>query len=96
MFLAADVGNTNITFGIFDNSKITKTFRLTSDINISEEEYISLILSNTMSFEITSAVIGSVVEGLGEKIKTCIDKVFNIKTFFKNYLLFDKFFWQSQ
>ena len=80
MLLVADIGNTNITAGIFDDSRLLKTFRLHSDITISEDEYLSLIVSNTKDFDITSAVIGSVVEGLDEKIKLCMDKAFGIKT----------------
>lgn len=80
MLLAADVGNTSITFGIFNNYKIIKIFRIPSDINISEQNFLSSILLNTKDFDITSAVIGSVVDGLGEKVKICIDKIFNINS----------------
>ena len=39
MLLTVDIGNTNITLGIFDNESIIETFRLTSDKELPQEEY---------------------------------------------------------
>ena len=44
MLLAVDIGNTNITLGVFDNENILETFRLPSDKELPSEEYVSSIV----------------------------------------------------
>ena len=39
MLLTADIGNTNITLGLFNNDKYVNEFRLASDRDLSGEEY---------------------------------------------------------
>ncbi len=45
MFLAIDVGNTNVTIGIFKGDTLRATWRLATDIDRLGDEYGSLILS---------------------------------------------------
>ena len=45
MFLAIDVGNTNVTLGLFEGESIRATWRLATDIDRLADEYGSLLLS---------------------------------------------------
>jgi len=45
MFLAIDVGNTNVTIGLFESDTLRATWRLATDIERLADEYGSLILS---------------------------------------------------
>lgn len=45
MFLAIDVGNTNVTLGLFEGDSLRATWRLATDIERLADEYGSLILS---------------------------------------------------
>jgi type III pantothenate kinase len=45
MLLAIDVGNTNITLGVFDGDKLDVTFRLATHVNQMPDEYAVYILS---------------------------------------------------
>ena len=38
MLLAIDIGNTNITLGVFENESILETLRLASDKELPQEE----------------------------------------------------------
>ena len=44
MLLAVDIGNTNITLGVFEDNKLVETFRLASDKDLSEQESTILFL----------------------------------------------------
>ena len=39
MLLCIDVGNTNITLGVFDKEKLLGTFRMTTKIERTSDEY---------------------------------------------------------
>ena len=39
MLFAIDVGNTNITMGLFDGKKLEKTFRMTTGISRTSDEF---------------------------------------------------------
>lgn len=81
MLLVADIGNTNITFGVYQGEKLVKTFRLVSEKAETIEKYSNDIKKEIVDLKITKSIIGSVVEELDEKIKKAIDEVFNIKSF---------------
>lgn len=80
MLLAIDIGNSNITLGVFDNEKLIKTLRHQSDINFSQEQYEADFRKLLANFEITECIIGSVVKNLDMKIKKIIDKMFDINS----------------
>lgn len=82
MLLTADIGNTNITLGLFDKDKYINEFRLASDKDLSGEEYEILLKSLFKDYLITGCVIASVVEELNIKFKRAVDNVFNIKSVF--------------
>ena len=39
MLLVVDVGNTNITFGVFDGEQLEATFRMTTKLQRTSDEY---------------------------------------------------------
>ena len=45
MLLTADIGNTNITLGLYEDDKYINEFRLASDRDLSGEEYEILLKS---------------------------------------------------
>ena len=78
MLLTSDIGNTNITLGLFDNEALVEEFRLASDKDLSLEEYEVLLKSLFKDFKIDGCIIGSVVEELNTKFTNAIRNVFNI------------------
>jgi type III pantothenate kinase len=82
MLLTADIGNTNITLGLFDNEKYINEFRIPSDKDLSGEEYEILLKSLFKDYKIDGCVIASVVEELNFKFKHAIDRVFNLNSVF--------------
>ena len=49
MLLALDVGNTNITFGVYDGDKLATSFRMMSKIEHTSDEY-GMMIKSLMSF----------------------------------------------
>ena len=82
MLLTADIGNTNITLGLFNNDKYVNEFRLASDRDLSGEEYEILLKSLFKGYSIDGCVIASVVEELNIKFNRAVDNVFGIKSVF--------------
>ena len=82
MLLTADIGNTNITLGLFDGNSYVNEFRLASDRDLSGEEYEILLKSLFKDYAIDGCVIASVVEELNLKFKRAVDNVFGFKSVF--------------
>ena len=66
MLFAIDVGNTNITVGLFDKDKLVNTFRMTTGISRTSDEYGMffgdwLTLKNMKLSDIDAVIIASVV-----------------------------------
>ena len=66
MLLVVDVGNTNITFGVFDGKKLKKSFRITTKIQRTSDEFgitiMELLQINGMTVhDITGISMASVV-----------------------------------
>lgn len=66
MLLCIDVGNTNITMGVFDGEKLFGTFRMTTKIDRTSDEYginiINILDNNGINHEnIHNAIVASVV-----------------------------------
>lgn len=78
MLLAADIGNTSITLGIFDDDALVEEYRLASDKDLPLEEYEVLLKSLCKDFKIEGAIISSVVEELTNKFKTAVDNTFKL------------------
>lgn len=84
MLLAADIGNTNITLGIFDGDTLVKTFRLISDINMSAEDYENTLRSLLEGINITESAVSSVVDELTPIIKQVFEKIIGKECFMLN------------
>jgi type III pantothenate kinase len=69
MLLAVDIGNTNITIGVFDGSKMKATWRVATGVHRMPDEYASLILhlfehEGIATSQVTDAILCSVVPPL--------------------------------
>ncbi len=82
MLLTSDIGNTNITLGLFDEEALVEEFRLASDKDLSLEEYEVLLKSLFKDFKIDGCIIGSVVEELNDKFMRAVKNVFGIEPLF--------------
>ena len=82
MLVAVDIGNTNITIGIFDQGIFVSEYRLASDKDLSQSEYECLLKSLLKEYHIEGCVIGSVVEELNKKISSAIENIFRINPLF--------------
>ncbi len=84
MLLAADIGNTSITLGVFEGEKLVETFRIASDKDLSQDEYEVLLkpIYNSICTSFPSPLVGeggisergtsSRNSGEGYKIDGCI------------------------
>ena len=84
MILVVDVGNTNITIGVFDGDKIQATFRLTTKMARTSDEYAmiltSLLEQNDIKHEeILDVIIASVVPNVMHSLEGAIVKYFGIR-----------------
>ena len=61
MLLAIDIGNTNVTFGVFDGEKIKATWRVSTAIHRTPDEYAHLMLSLMERQGISAANLKDVV-----------------------------------
>lgn len=82
MLLTSDIGNTNITLGLFDDEALVEEFRLASDKDLSLEEYEVLLKSLFKDFKIDGCIVGSVVEELNNKFMNAVKNVFEIEPVF--------------
>lgn len=83
MILTIDVGNTNITCGVFDKDEIVATFRITTKMPRTSDEYgmmlCSLLEKNNLSVEdIKDAIICSVVPNVMHSLQGALVKYFHI------------------
>jgi type III pantothenate kinase len=84
MILTIDVGNTNITCGVFDGEELTVSFRMTTKFPRTSDEYGMLISNllekNDLSVDnIGDAIICSVVPNIMHALQGALVKYFKIK-----------------
>lgn len=84
MLLAIDIGNTNITIGLFDQDEILGTFRMTTKIPRTSDEYgiffYNLLHSKGLSrTDIDAAIMASVVPDVNHHIINGLIKYFNVQ-----------------
>ena len=84
MLLTADIGNTSITLGLFDEDALVETFRLASDKDLSQGEYEVLLKTLCKAYKIQGCIIASVVDELNIKFKASVDNIFNINSMLLN------------
>ncbi len=83
MLLAIDIGNTNITIGLFNQDEIVGTFRMTTKIPRTSDEYgtflYNLLHSKGMKREdVDAAIMASVVPDVNHHIINGLIKYFNV------------------
>lgn len=83
MLLAIDVGNTNITIGLFDGEKLLNTFRMTTKTDRTSDEYGVfladwLILNGFSKSEVKDVIISSVVPNIMHSLTSGIIKFFGV------------------
>ena len=84
MLLTVDVGNTNITLGLFKEDKVFATFRMNTQMVKTSDEYGSTIAEliarkNININEIENVIISSVVPKVMYSLNNGIIKYFGIK-----------------
>ena len=83
MLFAIDVGNTNITVGIFDKAELIDTFRMTTGISRTSDEY-GMFLCDWLNIrkmrieDIDAVIIASVVPNVMHSLTSGIIKYFHI------------------
>lgn len=87
MFLAIDAGNTQTTFGLFEEGKIKSTFRLSTKDILDKDVFASLLNGSLKSLNLeTSKIreigISSVVPSVDHNLKYILEKLFNTSPFF--------------
>ncbi len=82
MLLVIDVGNTNITLGVFNNEELAASFRMTTKTPRTSDEYgitICNLLNNRKidTEDIEAVIIASVVPGIMHSLNNSIKKYLN-------------------
>lgn len=83
MLLVMDVGNTNITLGVFDGEILAATFRMTTKIPRTSDEYGIIVRdllqhNQIQAADIQAVVISSVVPNVMHSLTSAIIKYFDI------------------
>ena len=84
MLLTVDIGNTNITLGVFDGKKLLSTFRMTTIQTRTSDEY-GMVMSELLEHNevppeaITDVIIASVVPNVMHSLTSAIIKYFHTK-----------------
>jgi len=84
MLLAVDVGNTNITVGLFDEEALCGTFRLTTKQTCTSDEYgfhLKTLMREKFDFltPIDGCIVSSVVPNIMHSLTSAIIKYFNVR-----------------
>ena len=83
MVLTVDIGNTNITFGIFEEDKVVGTFRMTTNIVRTSDEYgifiRDVLRAKGFDGEVEGVIISSVVPKIMYSFESGIMKYLNTK-----------------
>ncbi len=84
MILVIDVGNTNITYGVYEGEELKTTFRMMSNVARTSDEYgmmiTGLLMRNDIKKEdVHGAVIASVVPNVMHALTGAITRYLNIK-----------------
>ncbi len=83
MLLTVDVGNTNITVGVFNGTELIGNFRMTTSIRRTSDEY-GIVLRDIMdqnaigSGNVDAAIVSSVVPAVNHSLISGIIKYFHI------------------
>ncbi len=84
MLIGIDIGNTDITFGIFQGKKLCDTFRMRTKINRTSDEY-GLFILQAIQYkgycreDVDDVIIASVVPAVMHSFTSAIIKYFNLQ-----------------
>ncbi len=83
MILAIDVGNTNIKYGVYEQDKLISSFRVSSRINRTADEYGSVLInllstSGIKKEDIKGVILSSVIPSLNYTICHMCEYFFNV------------------
>lgn len=81
MILVIDVGNTNMTFGVFDGKELKSSFRMMTNMPRTSDEYMILLLemlhvNGIEAADVEGTIIASVVPQVMHALVNCIIKTF--------------------
>jgi type III pantothenate kinase len=84
MILVFNIGNTNISTGVFEGENLALQFRMRTNISYTEDQYFAVIhtLLNKEGIEeadIAGAIIGSVVPAITHVFEHMLEKYFKVK-----------------
>lgn len=82
--IAVDIGNTNVKIGIFAEQKLVRSFKMSSDINRTSDEYMALLLQMIAHYgidanKVNGAIMSSVIPQLDYTFAHVIDYCFGVK-----------------
>ncbi len=94
MIVAFDIGNSNITFGLFENHKLTKLFRLSTKVGSTSDEYGVFVgeLLDGKFYKVKEVVISSVVRELEPVFLNMCKKYFGFSPTFLSAKKLSKIF----
>lgn len=84
MLLVVDVGNTNITFGLFEGRKLLGTFRMTTKAQRTSDEY-GITIRELVEYQdvqgsaVKNVIVSSVVPDIMHSLGSAFIKYFNIR-----------------
>lgn len=84
MLLAVDIGNTNVTVGLYDGSELLFTARISTDSTRTADQYAIdiknvLCLHNGDYTKITACIVSSVVPAVCSAVKNGVEKLCGVK-----------------
>lgn len=79
MIILVDIGNSSIFFGLYDDNKIKKSFRLRTFTNKTCDEYFPLVNTFLVNEEFDDVIISSVVPVLTSAFSKLFLKYYNLK-----------------
>ncbi|MDR1782036.1 MAG: type III pantothenate kinase [Bacilli bacterium] len=87
MLMTIDVGNSNIKFGVYQKDKLMCSFRLNSDIERTEDEFGSVVLTNLRNgnidhHKIKNIIVASVILTTNAILDKFVEKYFKTKAVF--------------
>lgn len=84
MLIAVDIGNTDFTFGVFQGSRLCDTFRMSTKIVRSSDEY-GIFVLNALGYkgykkgDVDAVIVSSVVPAVMHSFNSAIIKYFGIR-----------------
>ena len=84
MVLTVDIGNTNVKIGLFNNGKLRNSFKMSTDVKRTSDEYAALLLqllahSKIDEKDIDGAIVSSVIPQLDYTFTNVITHLFGVK-----------------